>query len=76
MYLDFIHDMSLSSMSHVDFKKTPCRCVEFKGQGPPKYFAHLPLGFSYVPPCPMMHLAGAISGGLRAGVPGGRTSRQ
>ena len=24
--------LSLSSMSHVDFKKWPCRCVEFKGQ--------------------------------------------
>ena len=21
-------------MSHVDFKKWPCRCVDFKGQGP------------------------------------------
>ena len=21
-------------MSHVDFKKSPCRCVKFKGQGP------------------------------------------
>ena len=26
--------MSISSMSHVDFKKWPCRPVEFKGQGP------------------------------------------
>ena len=25
--------MSLGSMSHVDFKKWPCRPVEFKGQG-------------------------------------------
>ena len=26
--------MSKGSMSHVDFKKWPCRPVEFKGQGP------------------------------------------
>ena len=26
--------MSLGSMSHVDFKKWPCRRVEFKGQDP------------------------------------------
>ena len=26
--------MSLGSMSHVGFKKWPCRCVEFKGQDP------------------------------------------
>ena len=26
--------MSLRSMSHVEFKKSPCRSVEFKGQGP------------------------------------------
>ena len=26
--------MSLGSMSHVDFKKGPCRPVEFRGQGP------------------------------------------
>ena len=26
--------MSISSMSHVDFKKCPCRPVDFKGQGP------------------------------------------
>ena len=26
--------MSLSPMSHVDFKKWPCRRVEFRGQGP------------------------------------------
>ena len=29
--------MSISSMSHVDFKKWPCRPVEFKGQGPSYY---------------------------------------
>ena len=27
--------MSIGSMSHVEFKKWPCRPVEFKGQGPP-----------------------------------------
>ena len=26
--------MSIGSMSHVEFKKWPCRPVEFKGQGP------------------------------------------
>ena len=26
--------MSLSPMSHVEFKKCPCRRVEFRGQGP------------------------------------------
>ena len=26
--------MSLSPMSHVDFKKRLCHCVEFRGQGP------------------------------------------
>ena len=26
--------MSIGFMSHVDFKKRPCRPVEFKGQGP------------------------------------------
>ena len=26
--------MSLGSISHVDFKKGPCRRVEFRGQGP------------------------------------------
>ena len=26
--------MSIGSMSHLDFKKLPCRPVEFKGQGP------------------------------------------
>ena len=26
--------MSIGFMSHVDFKKGPCRPVEFKGQGP------------------------------------------
>ena len=26
--------MSIGFMSHVDFKKWPCRRVEFKGQGP------------------------------------------
>ena len=26
--------MSIGSMLHVDFKKWPCRLVEFKGQGP------------------------------------------
>ena len=26
--------MSLGSMSHVDFKKCPCRRVEFRGRGP------------------------------------------
>ena len=26
--------MSLGSMSHVDFKKRPCRPVDFRGQGP------------------------------------------
>ena len=26
--------MSLGSMSHVDFKKSLCRSVEFRGQGP------------------------------------------
>ena len=26
--------MSIGSMSHVEFKKQPCRPVEFKGQGP------------------------------------------
>ena len=26
--------MSISSMSHVHFKKKPCHPVEFKGQGP------------------------------------------
>ena len=26
--------MSISPMSHVDFKKRPCRRVEFRGQGP------------------------------------------
>ena len=29
--------MSLSSMSHVDCKKKPCRRIEFKGQGPLSY---------------------------------------
>ena len=27
--------MSIGFMSHVDFKKRPCRPAEFKGQGPP-----------------------------------------
>ena len=27
----------ISSMSHVDFKKWPCRPVKFKGQGPPQW---------------------------------------
>ena len=27
--------MFLSSMSHVEFKKCPCRPVDFRGQGPP-----------------------------------------
>ena len=26
--------LSIGSMSHVDFKKWPCRRVEFRGQGP------------------------------------------
>ena len=26
--------MSIGCMSHVDFKKWPCRPVDFKGQGP------------------------------------------
>ena len=26
--------MSLSPMSHVEFKKVPCRPVDFRGQGP------------------------------------------
>ena len=26
--------MSLSPMSHVEFKKCPCRPVDFRGQGP------------------------------------------
>ena len=29
-----IFPMSICFMSHVDFKKWPCRRVEFKGQGP------------------------------------------
>ena len=32
--------MSVSSMSHVDFKKWPCRRVKFRGRGP----------YSYLPP--------------------------
>ena len=31
--------MSISSMSHVDLKKCPCRPVDFKGQGPHVYGA-------------------------------------
>ena len=30
-----IFPVSIGFMSHVDFKKRPCRPVEFKGQGPP-----------------------------------------
>ena len=30
----FFLAMSISPTSHVDFKKWPCRCVEFRGQGP------------------------------------------
>ena len=29
--------ISLGSMSHVDFKKRPCRPVDFRGQGPSTY---------------------------------------
>ena len=33
--------MSLSPMSHVEFKKVPCRPVDFRGQGPFLYPAAL-----------------------------------
>ena len=33
--------MSIGSMSHVDFKKWPCRPVESKGQGPADYWCML-----------------------------------
>ena len=33
--------MSISSMSHVNFKKRPRRCVEFRGQGPFPTTKHL-----------------------------------
>ena len=29
--------MPLGSMSHVDFKKRPCRHVKFRGQGPSEW---------------------------------------
>ena len=31
-----VFPMSIGFMSHVDFKKKPCRPVDFKGQGPPR----------------------------------------
>ena len=30
----YLIPMSLGSMSHVDFKKWPCRSVGFQGEGP------------------------------------------
>ena len=33
--------MSISFMSHVDFKKWPCRPVKLKGQGPYHIFIHI-----------------------------------
>ena len=30
--------LSIGPMTHVDFKKWPCRCVEFRGQGPHKCY--------------------------------------
>ena len=33
--MSFIRSLlSIGPMSHVDFKKWQCRCVEFRGQGP------------------------------------------
>ena len=38
--------MSIGSMSHVDFKKWPCRPVDFKGQGPLPYIRSNPFNYN------------------------------
>ena len=40
MSVIFLSHVNLSSMSHVDLKKWPCRPVEFKGPWPPEYVGH------------------------------------
>ena len=45
-----IFPMSMGSMSHVDFKKWPCRPVEFKGQGPQSSLSRPPRAYA----CPVV----------------------